>query len=436
MLVLLVVCLACALGATQGEYVVTFSDALPDWLLAELQQEAHAFDAFSGSRSVGLAHRKRGTYWLQLRNVTTGEWRQRKPRCYTELAIQWLWSYAQREVVGGVGRAPGVNGVIGAEWWYQVRGATEDIGFHYDKDEGLASVHSTMRHPILSTITYLGDNGSPTLILNQRTDGNINDPTIPEQSYLIYPLAGRHVIFDGRTQHGVVGSLSGSEQVRISLLVNWWDSPRPLKPYTTAVRNEDLKAMGLLNRAAVKDAFVGYGPGAGGVLEQPVGLHIGDAYSGDLMPVRIKVPPAEGIHFSLPKDIAPGVYNISWSDAHMSGGFSTLDLWDDIQVQAMFNFMEPKLLLFYGNDQDRENLLLDIVPRLARRYNDQVKVYLCGVDTCRDAFQVFGIDSNDGMPAAAIHQTHPVDRKYPCSRGLSEDSLIECIERYFATRVE
>jgi hypothetical protein len=29
--------------------------------------------------------------------------------------------------------------IVGAEWWCQKRGLTEDIGFHHDKDEGQAS---------------------------------------------------------------------------------------------------------------------------------------------------------------------------------------------------------------------------------------------------------------------------------------------------------
>ncbi len=31
--------------------------------------------------------------------------------------------------------------------WVQHRGATEDIGFHHDKDEGMASIKSTMKFP-------------------------------------------------------------------------------------------------------------------------------------------------------------------------------------------------------------------------------------------------------------------------------------------------
>ena len=43
--------------------------------------------------------------------------------------------------------------VVGAEWWYQARDTTENIGFHYDKDEGIASNEMRMVYPQISTVT-------------------------------------------------------------------------------------------------------------------------------------------------------------------------------------------------------------------------------------------------------------------------------------------
>ena len=40
----------------------------------------------------------------------------------------------------------------GIEWWSQVRDTKEDITFHYDKDEGLASDHMIMRFPKYATV--------------------------------------------------------------------------------------------------------------------------------------------------------------------------------------------------------------------------------------------------------------------------------------------
>jgi hypothetical protein len=37
--------------------------------------------------------------------------------------------------------------VLGGEWWVQRRDEKEDIGFHHDKDEALASTQATMKFP-------------------------------------------------------------------------------------------------------------------------------------------------------------------------------------------------------------------------------------------------------------------------------------------------
>ena len=44
-------------------------------------------------------------------------------------------------------------GVMGAEWWYQDRKPDEDIGFHYDKDESIASNKMRMVYPYVEQIS-------------------------------------------------------------------------------------------------------------------------------------------------------------------------------------------------------------------------------------------------------------------------------------------
>ena len=43
--------------------------------------------------------------------------------------------------------------VAGAEWWAQRRTGSDGIGFHFDKDEGVASEHQWMKMPMFSTVT-------------------------------------------------------------------------------------------------------------------------------------------------------------------------------------------------------------------------------------------------------------------------------------------
>ena len=56
----------------------------------------------------------------------------------------------------------------GCEWWAQVRtsgDAAEAIEFHWDCDEYCCDVHDVHVSPALSSVTYLGDCGAPTLVL-------------------------------------------------------------------------------------------------------------------------------------------------------------------------------------------------------------------------------------------------------------------------------
>lgn len=56
----------------------------------------------------------------------------------------------------------------GAEWWVQIRteGEHADLGmpFHWDKDEQLLERRGALVYPAVSTVTYLGDNGAPTVV--------------------------------------------------------------------------------------------------------------------------------------------------------------------------------------------------------------------------------------------------------------------------------
>ena len=54
----------------------------------------------------------------------------------------------------------------------------ETIGLHWDKDEDLVDNQGLNVHPHISTVTYLSDWGSPTLILEKKTPVQyLNDST-------------------------------------------------------------------------------------------------------------------------------------------------------------------------------------------------------------------------------------------------------------------
>eukprot|EP01036_Dinobryon_divergens_P033266 gene33266-43010_t len=87
------------------------------------------------------------------------------------------------------------NKIVGAEWWVQRTNQDGKIGFHYDKDEGEASIHSRMRHPLISTVTYLSDEGAPTMVFNMTTNGNADFPVIPTKAFISFPKKNRHTVF-------------------------------------------------------------------------------------------------------------------------------------------------------------------------------------------------------------------------------------------------
>ena len=84
---------------------------------------------------------KHNTWWLPLRDA---EGARLSPVSAIEAAVHHL-----HELDFGRAETP----IIGAEWWLQERSSTENIGFHYDKDEAYASEHMTMRFPEVSTVT-------------------------------------------------------------------------------------------------------------------------------------------------------------------------------------------------------------------------------------------------------------------------------------------
>ena len=132
--------------------------ALPEPLLERLHGEAGRF--WKSHRAATFANDKKATVWLAKADSDG-----RAPRCFIEEAVAALASLID---VTAFGLSPDVK-LAGGEWWVQQMKDTESIGFHYDKDEALASDHWQMSYPVLSTITYLDDIGAPTLILNQTT---------------------------------------------------------------------------------------------------------------------------------------------------------------------------------------------------------------------------------------------------------------------------
>ena len=101
--------------------------------------------------------------------------------------------------------------------------------------------------PLLATVTYLGADGAPTLLLpataDERGIAEARPHAAPAAAFFSRPRPGKHLAFDGRMLHGCPheyatpppsgargcgGCGGGCGGRRVSLLVNVWTGHQPL----------------------------------------------------------------------------------------------------------------------------------------------------------------------------------------------------------------
>lgn len=234
-------------------------DSLPADLFCMIASEAlDAFRMMSRASRRGRAH----THFLELTDLL-----ENGPRTAIELGILKLFHTDFP--------SDGSNDILGAEWWLQVRHGGPEIGFHFDKDEGYAEQNheercrvdarcevSPYRHPVLSTVTYLtantrkilhrGDRSAapppqgPTLVFNKRGTDDVGDGDLTD-ALVVFPKPNRHLTFAGDLFHGVPQVFSDDDMsrdgatgmnVRVTLLVNWWDR-RPMEYFSPTMSDEE-----------------------------------------------------------------------------------------------------------------------------------------------------------------------------------------------------
>ena len=215
----------------EGELAAAFQlDALPHRFLDALLDDALQLHAQSGLLRPGVSVR----HWQP----------KTKPRRFS---IEQLI-----EVVSSIDFPDGVPAEIeGAEYWVEVRkngGRDGNNAFLFDKDVGYATNQQQMRFPALSTMTFLTDGGAPTIILNRTTDitGSHFVPAVPSQGYLTVPTVGKHLRFNSRAQHGLLGegcSSSCDEDV-VVIRINWWAHKAPEPPYCKRLSKTDISETG------------------------------------------------------------------------------------------------------------------------------------------------------------------------------------------------
>lgn len=186
------------------------------------------------------------------------------PRCALEALAASIF---QLHAGDGLGHCYNASS-SGAEWWANVsdsdalqrpegQGGYGKVALHFDKDEAIYASAGLFVHPLLSTVTYLCDEGAPTLVVpgclistegvyqpDQTSRavpggvclgaaGGIGSATVSSHDAvcLVPPRAGRHLRFDGRWLHGAPEALgttlAGRSYLRVTFLVNVWVGHRP-----------------------------------------------------------------------------------------------------------------------------------------------------------------------------------------------------------------
>ena len=212
-----------------GELAAAFQlDGLPRSLLDTLLDDALQLHAQSALLRPGVSER---------------QWQPKtKPRRFS--IEQFV------EVISRIDFPDGVpNEIDGAEYWVEVRknGGREN-GLLFDKDVGYAASQQQMRFPTLSTMTFLTDGGAPTVVFNRTTDltGSQFVPAVPSQGYLTRPVAGKHLRFNSREQHGLLGEAcsSGCDEDVVVLRINWWSYDPPEPPYCKRLTKKEISQAG------------------------------------------------------------------------------------------------------------------------------------------------------------------------------------------------
>ncbi|EKX39230.1 hypothetical protein GUITHDRAFT_143638 [Guillardia theta CCMP2712] len=379
-----------------------FDDVFPQELFDRVVNEALVFEKYEKDERAkaaggGYMHGKGGTFWRPLFNEH-GDFL--KPRFAIEAAIIMLY---KNDI--GSSRHPRVTG---GEWWVQKRSLKEDIGFHHDKDEAMASLKSTMKFPEVSTVTYLRGEGAPTVIFNQTTpDGNAQVPISPREGFLSYPRENRHLIFRGNLQHGVPAELApengesavqlrGRGGERITFLVNWWGT-KPLGPNCNTVGTKLVKQLGLFDKEGVRELFPVARLQAAQIPESPelVSKH------------EVEIPGGEMIFYTLPRRREPGnLYSITWPWHTIFGNLCRLNLQGNM-VRALFFEPRPKVLVFTY----QEEKVLEWLKPLSKEHEQELRFVIANPSKTSDALRAFGLTVAD-VPIAVIHVTQPQEKKF------------------------
>lgn len=392
---------------------------------------------------------KHNTWWLPLQDASGA---RPPPQSAIEAAVHALYDL-------DFGSAP--TPIIGAEWWLQERAPTGDIGYHYDKDEAYASEHMTMRFPEVSTVTYLGNSGAPTLIFNQTTpDGNLEVPPLPIEGVLAYPHPNKHLVFRGNLQHGVSGALSiptSDPGARRTLLINWWRyAPMPpncivFEParWARLQLRLDAAAVAALRAAEARATTATTALAVPKRIEWSP-LVVGGSRWQSARRVLVEVAPTDQLYFTFPPSDAmtAGNWLLAWGAGEAVGPLARMDLFHQQSLNAIFNDQRPKLFLVMpsrdwkagggggkGSGTTWANSLPGWIHGLHATFGARLKFVLVEPREAVDFMKQFRLTVADA-PTAAIHDTARGGAKYRLREKLRKATIWKLVKDFFAGQLE
>ena len=162
------------------------------------------------------------TYWLPMGAA---------PRCFVEQLVEEIFTWHVKRL--GLHESSLLSlELAGSEWWtLYLDGSTDEVDWHWDVDGGLRRL-GEIRHPFLSTVTYVeaGGSSAPTSIVEGCHKESVLETgqCLVHKVFLSTPRVGKHICFDGRLLHGAPAELgpcfasSRCGSARVTLLVNIW----------------------------------------------------------------------------------------------------------------------------------------------------------------------------------------------------------------------
>lgn len=440
---------------TPQSLVRDFEDVFGDEMIDALDAEWAEVDELARS-SPGLRNSKRVTFWLG---------RDQKPRFAIERAVKLLEDFTFPAELGG----SKAFGIVGCKYWVQRRGPTEDVNFHYDKDEGLASDQQIMRPPPLVGVTHMSNWGAPTIVLNQTTihNGNVDAPAIPTSGFFVYPKRNKHCLHRGDLHHGAPHLHAAvpvpANERRITFITSW-ESDKPLEPNCHYVPDHDLPprikanmnsrdwmSFGSLSSALhgasfVFPAFTSQAYGRMGSLlmlaaaactevnavdvdfkggtQGPIKRRKFRLFLGEIAHTDMLANPVSGVTYLatwdgdgkvVPKVDSAGNGTGVGGSAFM--GVFEMDLNDKSQMNKIFNQQTPALVIFYNGPKQHDRVQ-HLANRVAREQltatavgdHPPMDTFLANTDNTLDALKSFNLRKWD-CPIAVMHYTKE-DRKY------------------------